>query len=161
MTRDIAPYSRIRCERRLTEPGWASDLETSCALGARKKKRRHDIILYDAMLPCKRGARELPPQSDGEVSASCDDGGPSRTVAHDLSALVGRGHLPHLNLNGEDKESGRLPREPRCRLRAADQRQESRHLRPVLARGEREPQRMKQRAPLAAAGARQGRRPGL
>src|SRR6185369_8809638 len=58
MTRDIAPYSGIRCERRLTEPGGASDLETSCALGARKKKRRHCIILYDALLPCKRGAVE-------------------------------------------------------------------------------------------------------
>src|SRR5260370_16422030 len=58
MTRDIAPYSRIRCERRLTEPGWASDLETSCALGARKKERHHSFILYDALLPRKRGAVE-------------------------------------------------------------------------------------------------------
>src|SRR5258707_2758714 len=155
MTRDIAPYSRIRCERRLTEPGWASDLETSCALGARKKKRRHDIILYDAMLPCKRGARELPPQSDGEVSASCDDGGPSRTVAHDLSALVGRGHLPHLNLNGEDKRSGRLPPQPRCRLRAAEQVQDTTAPLPVLARRVGQPRRTHIHAPQSYTGLRQ------
>src|SRR5437763_490582 len=57
--------------------------------------------------------------------------------------------------------SRRLAREPRRRLGAADQRQESRHLGPVLTRGEGEAQRMEQRAALAAAGDRQRGRPGL